>query len=151
MNFRRLLKHKAPVTTLCALILLGCIIFLSGCTTPQSKPMDSDTAIEYLWELKEYVERTGNTDIYLYFLEDMNSEYLESYLEDKVYSGYLDEYIEDAYASWFEDAYMEGYSDGYGEGFSDGSRLIIDYMDEDYREEWWNKNIDMIMEYGIEY
>lgn len=47
--------------------------------------------------------------------------------------------------------YDVGYSDGYDDGFDFACTIIIDSMDPEYREQWWQENIDDIMKYGIEY
>lgn len=133
MNYRSF--EKLVFLFLCTSI---CTLLLSSCGSSKESPIDADVALECMWKLQEYVEQTGDTDIYLYLLEGMDREY-------------LDAYVIDVYSSDFDSTYKEGQADGYTEGFEDGSRLIIDYMDEDYREKWWNENIDMITEYKIEY
>lgn len=50
-----------------------------------------------------------------------------------------------------ENEYSIGYSDGYDDGFDFACTIIIDSMDPEYREQWWQENIDCIMKYGIEY
>ena len=49
------------------------------------------------------------------------------------------------------DIYRDAYSAGYQEGFDDACTIIIDRMDPEYRETWWNENIEDIEKYGIEY
>ncbi len=56
-----------------------------------------------------------------------------------------------SYDGGYDDGRSEGYKEGYEEGFSCASNAIIDTMDPEYRQQWWDKNIDMIMELGIEY
>ena len=70
----------------------------------------------------------------------------------------------DGYAAGQDAGYAEGYHDGlsetvlsespedaYREGFDDACTAIIDSMDPEYREQWWNENIDLIDRLGIEY
>lgn len=39
----------------------------------------------------------------------------------------------------------------YKEGFQYAVNFILDRMDEEYREQWWDENIEEIMEIGLEY
>ena len=50
-----------------------------------------------------------------------------------------------------DDIYLDGYDDGYDEGFYDACQIIIDRMDPDYREQWWQENLEDIEEFGIVY
>lgn len=50
-----------------------------------------------------------------------------------------------------QNEYSSGYSDGYDDGFDFACTIIIDSMDPEYREQWWQENIDYIMKYEIEY
>lgn len=56
-----------------------------------------------------------------------------------------------SYDGGYDDGRREGYEKGYSEGFNYASNAIIDSMDPDYRQQWWNENIDMITELGIKY
>ena len=65
--------------------------------------------------------------------------------------GYRDGLSETVLSESPEDAYSSGHSDGYREGFDDACTAIIDSMDPEYREQWWNENIDLNDRLGIEY
>lgn len=107
--------------------LLAVVILLTGCTNKKPEPISSDLALEYLRELQDYVEQTGDTDIYLYILEDIDRDYLLDYMEDTLsetyYEGWNDCYdeIEANKDEWFWDGYYCGAVDGYEEGYADGS------------------------------
>ena len=58
---------------------------------------------------------------------------------------------DDGYQHGYDYGETEGYNRGYEEGFDDAATLILDCMDEEYREKWWDENIDIIMEYDIQY
>ena len=47
--------------------------------------------------------------------------------------------------------YSDAYDDGYDEGFYNACQIIIDRMDPDYREQWWQENLEDIEEFGIVY
>ncbi len=56
-----------------------------------------------------------------------------------------------SYDVGYDDGHHEGYKEGYDEGFNSASTAIIDTMDPEYRQKWWDANIDMIIEMGIGY
>lgn len=87
-------------------LLLMSAILLPGCGGGDST-ISTDTAHEYLYELQDYVSATGDTDIYLYFLEGVDRDYLDGYMED-------------TYRSIRNEAYQDGYSDGCYDGYEDG-------------------------------
>lgn len=66
--------------------------------------------------------------------------------------GYNDGLSETTFPNSFDqNEYSSGYSDGYKDGFDYACAIIIDSMDKEYREQWWQENIDYITEHGIEY
>lgn len=58
---------------------------------------------------------------------------------------------EQGYARGYEAGEATGYSSGYDEGFQYAANFILDRMDPEYREQWWEANIEEIMEIGLEY
>ena len=77
--------------------------------------------------------------------------------------GYSKEQLEGEYSSGYEGGYdnrlkddrTEGWNKAakysYKEGFQHAVNFSLDRMDEEYREQWWEENIEEIMEIGLEY
>lgn len=115
--------------------LLAGIILLTGCGNDDDDEIISDyIAFEYMLKLQDYVEQTGDADIYYYLLEGIDSDYLADYMCDRE-GGYLDgwnacydEIVEKREES-YRDGYYDGVIDGYAEGYADGS------TDVPYKEE----------------
>jgi hypothetical protein len=116
--------------------------------SPKKDPIDSDTALEYLHELEYYVEESGDTDIYLYFLEHMEENPPEEYEErmtESYNAGYQDAFNEalDKEHNIIGQSYQDGYVIGYSVGYSDkSSHLPYD----DSVERQTNEDYDMYLE-----
>lgn len=114
-------KLKAVSTLAAALVLL------SGCGKEESEPARYKDGLDYLLELQTYVANTGDTDVYLYLLEDMDREFLlefmENYLEEAYSDGWRDceEEYEERRDDWYWDGYCDGEIDGYAFGYAHAS------------------------------
>lgn len=104
------------------LLLLMCFI---SCQKKEHaiEVIDSDTALDYLCALQDYVYVTGDTDIYLYLLEDMEGGYLEEYIAYR-----YGEEIAGNMSSIFAYGFIEGYTKGCT-GIWDGE--VDEYMSYD--------------------
>ena len=89
------MSNKVKVS-LCVLVVASFFMSLIGCAMIERQPIDSDTAAEYISELQYYVEKTGDTDIYQWFEDDMGYDY-HKYIASS-YSLYdILDYIEENY------------------------------------------------------
>ncbi len=120
--------------SLSLLVMVFCVLFC-GCDSNRN---DTDVALTHLYELQDYVKETGDTDIYLWFMESMDNDY-------------LNEYVKETFSIEFENKFNEGIAAGYEDGFSDGASLILDFMDEKSRQKWMEENADIVEKYNISY
>lgn len=59
--------------------------------------------------------------------------------------------MEYEYDSGFFDGFEEGFKEGENEGFQEGYRLILDFMGDAAREKWMEENLDIVLQYDINY
>ena len=109
-------------------ILAAALMLFSGCENSEERESTSyQDGLDYLWELQNYVANTGDTDVYLYLLEDMDRDYLLNFMEDYISEAYSDGWndceaeIEENREEAFWDGYYCGAIDGYDDGYADGS------------------------------
>lgn len=120
--------------SLSLLVMTFCVFF---CCCDSNKN-DTDVALTHLYELQDYVKETGDTDLYLWFMESMDNDY-------------LNEYVKETFSIEFENKFNEGVAAGYEDGFSDGASLILDFMDDKSRQKWMKENVDIVEKYNISY
>lgn len=90
---------------------------------PKNEPITDDEAFEHLYALQDYISQTGDTDMYLYFFESMDNDYLTDYIDNH---GYTEELINESYNYGYDEGYEYGYIDGYKEGYQDGFAEICE-------------------------
>lgn len=109
-----------------SLFIIPLALPLINIPNPKRKPIDSDTALNYLYELEYYIEESGNTDICLYFIEYMNDKNIEDFtkcLNESYNNGYQNAYdeVEGKISETQANAYEEGWTDGYEQGYKDNA------------------------------
>lgn len=98
-------------------IIIGLLSWLTDPSMSDDGITDSDEAFDYLYALQDYITQTGDTDMYLHFLEDMDSDYLRDFIEDHIYT---EDLVHDAYYEGYDEGYEHGLETGYENGWSDG-------------------------------
>lgn len=95
------------------LLAAALIVSLTGCTSPET-PISAYEALDHLHALQDYIAQTGDTDMYLYFLEDIDSDYLHEFIEDYFYT---EDLVHDAYYEGYDEGYEHGLETGYENGW----------------------------------
>ena len=118
----------------CVLLMVAALLLLFACcSAPADDVIDGETASDYLSALLEYVEETGDTDMYLYFLESMDGDYLEWYVND-----HWETYVEDIYYLGIEAAVEEVLDEACRQGiYETGKALIEPLYDWDF--DWYEE------------
>ena len=117
--------------------LAATLILLSGCGEKESKPISSDLAYDYAYILRDYVKKTGDSQlIFDLFFYDMDHEYMLEEMNRDLILEFMEDYLTEAYsngwndceAEWeerreyyYSDGQYDGILDGYAAGYADGS------------------------------